>query len=208
MTLFVVFFFLSYLIGSIPAGSWVTWLVTRQDIRTLGSGNIGATNVFRTVGKGWGVLVLMLDILKGFLPVFIFPHILKNPVLSDSYFDQLLLASLAVCGHNWPIFLKFKGGKGVATTTGAVLAIFPGALILAVLVWIALVFITGYVSVASIISSLSFLVWFVLLYRGLSQFVPLFVISALFISSIIFRHRSNIVRLMQGTEHRFKEKKK
>ena len=116
----------SYLLGAIP-NAYLIGRLNGVDIRRVGSGNIGATNVFRAVGKGWGIVTFLADALKGFVPAFVFPLIIKelahapaaNPALA------LVFAGLAIVGHNWPVYLGFKGGKGVATSAGAILGIAP-----------------------------------------------------------------------------------
>ncbi|MCA1809650.1 MAG: glycerol-3-phosphate 1-O-acyltransferase PlsY [Kiritimatiellia bacterium] len=189
---------LAYLAGAVPCG----YLVAKArgvDIRTVGSGNVGATNVFRAVGKGWGVLTFFCDALKGFLPVWLLPPLLAH--MSGSVSEPilaLLCAVMAVAGHNWPVYLRFKGGKGVATSAGALLAIAPGATGVGVAVWLLVFLITRYVSMASIsaAAAVAGAVWF--------SSVPL--ITALMLNLlgavIIWRHRANIQRLRHGTELR------
>tara|TARA_B100000315_G_scaffold257282_1_gene305621 strand:- start:2874 stop:3479 length:606 start_codon:yes stop_codon:yes gene_type:complete len=191
----------SYLIGSIPFGFLVGRLVKKIDIREHGSGNIGATNIVRVLGKKWGILVFSLDIFKGFL----------GPLLTAIFIKAsglliILSAILAVSGHIWPVFLKFKGGKGVATSLGAILAlgfIFPQlwlALGLALLTWIALFYAFKYVSLASLSASLVFFV------STLVMDFPweIRLLSLLLLIFILFRHKSNIHKLLQKKENRFK----
>lgn len=195
----------SYLLGAVPFGLLLGKL-KGIDVRTVGSKNIGATNVLRTVGKPWGIATFILDALKGFVPAFVFP-ILGTRWGAD--FQSLEIAALAggaaaILGHNFPVYLGFKGGKGVATSAGALLGIAPLAVAVGLAVWAAFFFTLRYVSLASIAAALSVpaVGWW--LYRGAGLVVPiaLTVLAAL----IILRHRANIERLLNGTESRFQKK--
>ena len=202
---FIAWGILAYLLGAIPCG----YLIARIkgiDIRTVGSGNIGATNVFRAVGKGWGVLTFLCDALKGFIPAGLFP------ILSKRFFDcdggstlAVACACLAIAGHNWPVYLGFKGGKGVATSTGALIGIAPAAAGLALLCWVVLFAATRYVSVASISAAgiVGIASWFLYLRTGL--LIPS--VLSLLGMVIIIRHKANIQRLLKGTENRFQFRK-
>ena len=131
---FILWGLLSYLIGSVPTG--FLWAKARGiDIRTVGSGNIGATNVMRVLGKGPGITVLLIDALKGFLPVFLVKE--QGPAL------QIVCCLAVIAGHNWTCWLKFKGGKGVATSAGALAAMLPGALLCGLAVWAVVFGISG-----------------------------------------------------------------
>lgn len=196
----------SYLIGAIPFG----FLIAKMkgvDIRTKGSGNIGATNVFRTIGKGLGITTLALDVAKGSVASYVLP-ILAEKFLSCEPTQSLsiICACCAVAGHNWPIFLKFKGGKGIATTAGAVLGIAPAALGIALLTWLIILPAFRYVSLASITGAVSLATagWFI--YRDDGLLLPSF-LTVLGVLAIL-RHRSNISRLLNGTENRFEFKKR
>ena len=159
---------LSYFLGSIPFGFIVAYLVKEIDIRNFGSGNIGATNVFRVVGKGWGIFVFILDFLKGFLPLVLTKFLLTSP--QDNYIF-VLVAVMSVCGHSWTIFLKFKGGKGVATSLGAMSGlsfIFPElrlVILLALCVWALVFLISRIVSLASLCAIVSFFIFSLLLVK-------------------------------------------
>jgi glycerol-3-phosphate acyltransferase PlsY len=193
----------SYLLGAVPNG----YLVARArgvDIRTVGSRNIGATNVFRCVGKGWGILTFILDVLKGFVPAFFFPLILTNagvaPEGSLEALPGLAFMILAIVGHNWPVYLGFKGGKGVATSAGGLLGVAPAAVGVGLVVWI-LFFVTArYVSVSSIASALAVAAAGWWLYRDSGWLLPavLTVLGLL----VVLRHKGNIARLRAGTENR------
>lgn len=199
----------AYLLGAVPFG----YLIARMrgiDIRTVGSGNTGATNVFRCVGKIWGLLTFFLDAAKGYAAATLLPWMCRGlqPELAGWPAEGALpvvLAAAAVVGHNWPVYLRFKGGKGVATSAGVLLGIAPLAVSLGLLVWV-LVFLLGrYVSLASICAALAiaFLPWVL---QGGSRFVS--VALTLLAAMTIWRHRSNLVRLCNGTENRFDLRRK
>jgi glycerol-3-phosphate acyltransferase PlsY len=195
------FFVFSYFLGSIPFGLLVTYLVKKSDIRGLGSGNIGATNVVRVVGKKWGILVFVLDFLKGFAPAFFAKFIFPG---ANNYV-YLFIALLSVCGHIWPFFLKFKGGKGVATSIGALCGlgvIFPKlllVLLLSLAVWLVFFYSFRYVSLASLLLGLSFVLFSIIF--ALPTEVKIFsVVICIFISA---RHIKNIKSLLARKEHRF-----
>lgn len=192
---------LSYLLGAVPFGL----LVARArgiDIRKVGSCNIGATNVFRCVGKGWGILTFLLDALKGFVPACLFPLLLGRltgqPAPPAS---GLVFMLLAIAGHNWPVYLGFKGGKGVATSAGGLLGVAPAAVGIGLAVWVAVFALSRYVSVASIVAAAAVAVSAWLLYASAGLLIP--IAMTLLAAVLIVRHRANIRRLMQGTENRF-----
>jgi glycerol-3-phosphate acyltransferase PlsY len=190
---------LSYLLGSLPTG--FLWAKARGiDIRTVGSGNIGATNVMRTLGQGPGITVLLIDALKGFLPVFFAPRVFLDV---DPHVLQIVCCLAVIAGHNWTCWLKFKGGKGVATTAGALLAFLPLPLLCALPVWCVVFAIWRYVSLASICAAATVPVatWFIT--RNLSLTIFAGVLGAL----AIYKHKSNIQRLIAGTENRMGAKK-
>ncbi|MDP2991508.1 MAG: glycerol-3-phosphate 1-O-acyltransferase PlsY [Kiritimatiellota bacterium] len=195
---------LAYLLGAIPFGL----LIARAkgvDIRTVGSGNIGATNVFRALGKGWGILAFACDALKGFIPASVFPFFAKTLwAFDDVAVLPLVCACLAIAGHNWPVYLRFKGGKGVATSVGALIGLAPVAAGIGLLTW-ALVFMAKrYVSLASIAAAIMVAgaVWIFYAQTGILLPVVLTVLCAL----VIWRHKSNIRRLLHGAESRFEFK--
>ncbi len=197
---------LAYLLGAIPFGL----LIARAkgvDIRAVGSGNIGATNVFRVLGKGWGILVFTCDALKGFISASVFPLLAKTLwVFDGGAVLPLVCACLAIAGHNWSVYLRFKGGKGVATSVGALIGLAPMVAGAGLLTW-ALVFVTTrYVSLASIVAAIMVagVVWIFYAQTGILLPVVLTVLCGL----VILRHKSNIQRLIHGTENRVKFKKK
>jgi len=186
---------LAYLIGSIPFGLLLA-KTQGKDIRTLGSGNIGATNVLRCLGKPLGITCFVLDVLKGYLPAALFPN-LGN---CGAEFG-ILFGVAAILGHNFPVFLKFKGGKGVATTAGVLIGVAPLAVLLGISAWGIAFYASGYVSLGSIIATLVVVMvgWLRVGNYGLVTATALTLLGAL----IIYRHRSNIQRLLAGTENRF-----
>jgi acyl phosphate:glycerol-3-phosphate acyltransferase len=197
---------LSYLIGSIPWG-YVFARAKGIDIRQQGSGNIGAANVHRIMGRKWGYLVFLCDFFKGFLSV-------KLGSLIAAYFlvnvtvGSVIAGIACVLGHDYPIWLGFKGGKGIATLAGTVLSLFPFLVfVLFGVVWIAVFFIGRYTSLASISAVVALPIAVSLIIAKTESDFPLLVgFSVLMAALAIWRHRANIVRLLNGTENRFARK--
>lgn len=196
---------ISYLIGSIPTAYLFGKILKGIDIRNFGSGNVGATNALRVLGKKIGILVLLIDILKGLLPViFLGDYLVSVGVPLSPEATRILLGLCCISGHNWTIFLRFKGGKGVATTLGVLLGlsfritILGKAFGLVVLVWLATFFISRMVSLASILAGTSFPV-FMFYVQGTKQLIFFSLVVAGF---IILRHRANLKRIIQGKEPR------
>lgn len=191
---------LAYLLGAIPFGLLVA-KVNGVDIRQEGSGNIGATNVLRVVGKGWGIFTLVLDALKGFIPAFLFP-MLGGERVPEVY--GVLFGFVAIIGHSFPVYLKFKGGKGVATSAGMLLGVAPVAVGVGILVFIITVILSRYVSLASILAAIAVgvMAWV----QGDKALIVKITITVMSIM-IVWLHRANIKRLMNGTENRFGKKK-
>ena len=187
---------IAYLLGSIPFG-YILARIYKIDIRKSGSGNIGATNVLRTLGPAAGGAVLILDILKGTLAVFLMQQVTSDPWL-------IIFAGLAsVLGHTFPIFLKFRGGRGSATGLGILLGIAPDIFAGACLLVVAIVLLTGYVSVASIVTAVAVASAFIILQRPLPYTLVISAIALL----LIIRHIPNIKRLINRTEPKVKLKK-
>lgn len=196
---------LAYLLGAIPTG----YLLARLkgvDIRTVGSGNIGATNVYRCVGKSWGIITFVLDFFKGYLPAVVLPLLVQrwtNEPFSVSW--SVLCGCLAVAGHNWPVYLRFRGGKGMATGAGALLGFAPLVMLIGFVSWLVFFLATRYVSLSSMLAAIVIAVSAWPLYTE-NKLIPatLTIMGAV----IIWRHKGNLRRLLAGTEYRFEFRKK
>jgi len=191
---------IAYLIGGIPFGFLLVKLTTGKDVRAEGSGNIGATNVLRTTGRGVAVATLLLDIAKGFFAVWLAAELSNNDPLLTA------LAALAVmAGHAYPVFLKFRGGKAVASFIGAFLYLTPFPLLSALLVFLAVVAATRYISAGSIIAAAAFPfgVWLIE-----HPPLPIFLASLAAGAFIVYRHRENLRRIRLGKENVFRWNKK
>jgi glycerol-3-phosphate acyltransferase PlsY len=196
----------AYLIGSIPSG-YLVGRVKGVDLRKVGSGNIGATNALRVLGKKWGYFVFAADIFKGWLSVTL-AYALANRFVPDQVVVAGILAAfLVVIGHNFPVWLGFKGGKGIATSAGIMIALFPiWVFLFALVVWVALFYGTRYVSVASIFAAISLPVSSaVLALAGKCDWL-LVPVAALMCALAVWRHKSNIERLLAGTEKKFEKR--
>ena len=205
-SVYIIFALISYMFGAIPFGLIIAKL-KGVDIRQVGSGNIGATNVFRSVGKGWGILTFICDMLKGFAAARAFPVITAKLTQHESPESiGIIFAVLAIVGHNWPVYLKFKGGKGIATTAGALAGIAPTALGIGLLTWLIVFPLTRYVSAASITAAAVTPIAGWLLYSENDTITP--IVLTILGALGILRHKSNIQRLIKGTEHQFEFKKK
>lgn len=199
--------FLAYLMGSIPTSVWVGKIFYGVDVREHGSGNAGATNTIRVLGLLPGIVVFIVDVLKGYLAV-------RLLYLTDFYIPktgmfinfQLILGIAAMIGHIFPIFAQFRGGKGVAVLSGVVFALHPYATLIVFGIWIVSVIITGYVSLSSMIAGFSFPLILIFVYRTTNPSLILFA----FILAILmlFTHQKNIERLVKGEESKFHLKKK
>jgi acyl phosphate:glycerol-3-phosphate acyltransferase len=186
----------AYLIGGIPFGYLLVRMKSGEDVRSMGSGNIGATNVLRTSGRAIAVATLLLDIAKGFVAVWLAAKLTDNAVLWTS------LAALAVmAGHAYPIFLKFRGGKAVASFVGAFLYLTPIPLLAALLLFVIVVATTHHISMGSIIAaaSLPLATWLIL-----HPPAPVIAVSLIAAAFVVVRHRENIQRIRAGKEHVFR----
>jgi acyl phosphate:glycerol-3-phosphate acyltransferase len=196
---YVVVVVLAYLLGSIPTG-YLLGKARGIDIRTVGSGNIGAANAFRALGKGAGIAALAADAFKGFAAARFLPLL-----FGSAPSENLLIAAglAAIVGHNYTCWLKFRGGKGIATSAGVLLAWMPFALLMVLGVWLLVCAISRYVSLASVAAALAlpFTAWVA------DGSIPMVMIAAAVGVLAIYRHRSNIRRLLNGTENRFHFKK-
>ena len=193
---------LTYILGSIPFAYIYGRIFRKIDIREHGSGNIGATNVLRVLGTKAGIIVLLLDILKGFIPVLIFS--LLYPL---TQWHPVLIGIFAILGHTFTIFLKFKGGRGVATSAGVFLALSPYTITAAILIFILVVVITKYVSLGSMFAAIFLVIThtiFFLLCESSNPYIFYFTLLLSFF--IIYKHKPNIKRLINGTENKIKFK--
>ncbi len=185
----------SYLVGGIPFAYILVKLKTGKDIRTIGSGNVGGTNAARAAGIGIGLLVGLLDALKGAVPTYI--------AMRYGGVDLGVLAGvMAVVGHSFTPFLSFKGGKGVATSLGSFIVLLPASIGVAFLVWGLVFAVTRIVSLSSILAAIAFAI-----HGGLTAPTPVLKVAAVLVGAlVVFRHRSNIRRLLRGEEPKFKLK--
>ncbi|MDP8258082.1 MAG: glycerol-3-phosphate 1-O-acyltransferase PlsY [Candidatus Aadella gelida] len=202
MVFFLPALLVAYLLGSFPTAFIFGEAIKGIDIREHGSGNVGATNVYRTVGKFAGIVVFIIDVLKGTAAVVLLPLAIKaiggDANITFSYYFYISLGACVIAGHMWTCFLGFKGGKGVATTAGVLAGLAPGILGICLVVWIVVFSIWKYVSLASICSAVSMPVFALIFGKSLE-----FIIFTAVLSMIgVYAHRSNIRRLMQGTENR------
>jgi len=192
------YFFLliiSFLVGSIPFGYVICRIFKKIDIRKIGSGNIGATNVYRAAGGFFASIVLLLDILKGFFPVYLARNVFNfNSLLS------ITIGLSAILGHIFSIFMKGKGGKGVATSFGVIIGLFPLAAFSSFIIWLISVISTHIVSVSSIAGSIFLPLFIYLFYKDITLTVFGMVISLF----ILYTHRENIKRLLKKRENRIK----
>jgi glycerol-3-phosphate acyltransferase PlsY len=204
MTVEIVLVGLSYLLGAVPLGL-VFARLKGVDIRKVGSGNIGATNVFRCVSKPLGIVTFVGDAVKGFVPAFFFPLMEQQMLQTEpAPWLGIVCGCAAIVGHNWPIYLGFKGGKGVSTSAGMLIGIAPAAAGIGFLAWGILLGLTRYVSVASIGAAIAVPVagWCLYAQKGMLLPIVLTVLACL----VIWKHRTNIRRLIRGEEHRFGRK--
>jgi acyl phosphate:glycerol-3-phosphate acyltransferase len=197
-----------YLFGSFPAGYFAGRLAG-VDVRARGSGNIGATNVLRVLGKKWGLPVFAIDAFKGFASVrlaFVLVKYWPDAMPYGEYF-AILAAAMSVVGHSFPVWLRFKGGKGVATSAGALVGLMPLAVPLVLLVWVVVFEITRYVSLASVIAAIALPIIVSMLARWrIVDTSALIYFSIMITLLVLWRHRSNLSRLLKGTEQRFTRK--
>ncbi|MDI6402478.1 glycerol-3-phosphate 1-O-acyltransferase PlsY [Balneolaceae bacterium ANBcel3] len=211
---FLVIVILSYLLGSIPSSVWVGKLFKGVDIREHGSGNAGATNTFRILGWKAGVVVALIDLAKGFTAAYYISQIGYYtgdvPVAIGRWetevFMQLIAGAAAVGGHMYPLYARFKGGKGVITAAGMLYGIEPISISLAITVFLIILFTSKYVSLASVLATFSYPLFLLFLKYGAGLPIDgsLIVISAVVAASIIIKHHANIKRLLDGTENRIR----
>jgi glycerol-3-phosphate acyltransferase PlsY len=195
----------AYLLGAVPFGWILVRVLKGVDLRTIGSGNIGATNAMRALGRPLGVLCFFLDFGKGYVPVALFAEWFASdpaglPVL------RVLCGAAAVCGHVWPVYLRFRGGKAVATGCGGIVAIDPMIFVLGGLVWLAVLATTRYVGLASMLMGLTWPIAAWVRAPGRSYGSEVAVGTGALAVLILWRHRANIGRMLQGTESRIGKK--
>ena len=195
MILFFILFILAYLVGSIPNALWIGKMFKNIDVRDFGSGNVGATNAARVLGWKLGVMVLLFDAFKGM----IFIIIARKFGLSDIH--VVLIGLAAILGHSYSIYLKFKGGKAVATSLGVMLVLIPKVIIILVIVFLLIVIFSGYVSLASISVAGLLPILTYIMYNNIIALLSL-VVGIL----VIWRHKSNIKNLLEGKEDKFYDK--
>lgn len=209
--LLVIAFVVAYLLGSIPTSIWIGKWLRGIDVRDYGSGNAGATNTMRVLGVGLGIPVVIIDIAKGFLAVqlsFTHPGFLE--IFSDIVVLQLILGAFAIVGHIYPVFASFRGGKGVATLFGVILAVHPVVTLMSIGVFLIVLFIVKIVSVSSMLAGISFPVFLFMVYPRSPLSLKIFSIAVAIL--LLYTHRTNIRRLVRKEESRatflFGEKKR
>lgn len=198
---FVIFGIIAYLLGSIPTSVWVGRVRYGTDVREHGSSNAGATNTFRVLGKKAGIVVLTFDIFKGAIAVLI-PFLFLNYPWSNDYliWIKIVCGVLAVIGHIFPIFAKFDGGKGVATSLGVILGIFPAAALICIVLFLIVFIVSNYVSLGAIIGAIAFPLSVQFIFHNKN--VSLLIFSILLSVTIIALHHKNINRLLHGNENK------
>jgi glycerol-3-phosphate acyltransferase PlsY len=210
---FAILIIAAYLLGSVPFGVIIA-KAHGKDLRTIGSGNIGATNVSRALGRKWAYFCFLLDVLKGLVPTLLAVLLISFPPGTTELLLVLGVGVAAILGHIFPVYLKFKNGKGVATSFGVALGLWPFYTVCALaafVIWVVVVLIWRYVSLASLIASVAFpaaLLLAILLVPDwqLAQLWPLLVAATAIPIMVILRHRQNIKRLLAGTENKILNK--
>lgn len=209
--------FISYILGSIPSAIWVGKLTKGVDVREHGSGNAGTTNTFRVLGVPFGITVFIMDFMKGFVPSFwlsaiafdLFSGPLAPPNWEVEAFLRIACGVTAVVGHMFPVFAKFKGGKGAATACGMLFGIEPISIAISFIVFGLTILVSRYVSLASIIATALYPITLLVMRYVLDIYVDgsIIIFGALIASGIIYKHKSNIGRLLSGTESKVGPKK-
>jgi glycerol-3-phosphate acyltransferase PlsY len=198
---FIIFGIIAYLLGSIPTAVWIGKSKYGIDIRKYGSKNAGATNTFRVLGKNAGIVVLSIDILKGFMASFLPVIFINKNLQSNEIVDvQILSSFMAIIGHMFPVFEKFKGGKGVATSLGVIFGISPISAGIGLIIFLIIFLIFKFVSLAAIITALFFP--FIVYFTSDVNSIYLVVFSVILSTVVIIAHRKNIKRLINGTENK------
>ncbi len=195
----VLLIILAYLLGCIPTSVWVSRAFFNIDIREYGSGNAGATNTYRVLGKKWGTFVMVIDVLKGFLATSLYvflPYYLGNEWDRVNFMIGLGLS--AIVGHIFPVFANFKGGKGVATLFGMIIAIQPVVALCCVGVFLLVLYLTRFVSLSSILAGIAFAIFILYIFNEAETLYRIFAIAVALL--IVLTHQKNINRLLQGKE--------
>ena len=198
---------IAYLLGSVPFGYLIVRATTGGDIRKTGSGGTGATNVSRRAGKFAGIVTLLFDAAKGGAAILIARQLLHLPSSDDLYWGIALAAVAVMLGHMFPVWLRFRGGKGVATGVGVFLVLAPFAVVFAAVIFLLIVWITRYVSLGSIVAAatIPLFVWLQHLFiRPVGPLIPTMTTAVAGATLIIIAHRANIRRLVEGTESKFR----
>lgn len=201
---------ISYLIGSIPTAYLFGRALKGIDIRKIGSGNVGATNAMRALGKGPALIILLIDILKGFITVvFLGNYFINKPILLEAQNLTIIMGLCCICGHNWTVFLQFKGGKGIATSFGVLLGLslkvagLNVVIGLIVLIWLIIFTVSRIVSLASIVGA----IMLPILSFYFKQPISLILLSLLLCIFVLIRHKANLIRILKGKEPRLYFKK-
>lgn len=185
---------LSYFFGAIPSGVWIGKIFKNIDVRDYGSKNSGATNSYRVLGAKLGIAVLIIDVLKGFIPLYIASK------FNLAYNDLVILGLVAILAHTFSCFISFKGGKGVATSLGVFLFLAPVITLILIVIFILVVYFTKYISLGSITAAFLLPIFTFFTHRD----TYLFTLSVVIAIFVIYRHKTNISRLLSGTENKFK----
>ncbi len=216
ITLTVVLLIISYLLGSIPNGVVIGKKLTGIDVREHGSKNIGTTNCIRVLGKKVGFLIFFMDVLKGAAIILIVKYLLEPLGIMESPINHICFGIAAIIGHAFPIFLKFKGGKSVATSLGVVFALTPLPAFICLVVFVLFLYTTGYVSICSCMAAIAVVAssWILNAVGSDTLFIiekpgnTLCIIYSIVAVFLIYKHKTNFKRLLNGTENNFKKKKK
>jgi len=210
---FAILIIAAYLLGSVPFAI-IFAKAHGKDLRKIGSGNIGATNLARALGKKWGYICFCLDALKGLLPMLIAANIISSPPSISELFLWLIVGIAAISGHIFPLYINFKGGKGVATSFGVALGLWPYYTIcaaVAITIWAIVVFVWRYISLASIVASIAFPITLIIVIQlrpnwDFANLWPLLTAATVIPLMVIIRHRENIKRIIAGTESKISSK--
>jgi acyl phosphate:glycerol-3-phosphate acyltransferase len=192
MAMYIIVILLAYLLGSIPSGLIIGKLFYGKDIREHGSGNLGGTNTFRTLGVKAGLVVSITDILKGTLAAAL-------PALLDVELHPLIVGVIAVIGHMYPIFANFRGGKAVATSAGVLLFYAPPMFLIMLVIFFICLYVTKYVSLSSILAAIAAVIYSLIVWD-----TPLIIVVSILAFFVIYRHRANLKRIMNKTEPKIK----